>query len=64
MTDYRKVLKHRFPTLQPSFSRLVDPRKAQGRQYGIDEIMMGGLGLFIFKAGSRNQFNNLRSDGY
>jgi hypothetical protein len=26
--------------------------------------MMGGLGLFLFKAGSRNQFNNLRSDGY
>jgi hypothetical protein len=64
MTDYRKVLKHRFPTLLPSFSRLPDPRKAQGRQYGIDEIMMGGLGLFLFKAGSRNQFNNLRSDGY
>jgi len=64
MTDYRKVLKHRFPTLLPSFSLLPDPRKAQGRQYGIDEIMMGGLGLFIFKAGSRNQFNNLRSDGY
>ena len=64
MTNFRKVLNHRFPVLIPSFSRLPDPRKAQGRQYGIDEIMMGGLSLFLFKSGSRNQFNNLRSDGY
>jgi hypothetical protein len=64
MAGYRKVLKHRFPALQSSMSRLPDPRGTQGRQYGMDEIMMGGLGLFIFKAGSRNQFNNYRSDGY
>jgi len=46
------------------FSRLPDPRKPQGRQYGIEEIMTGGLSLFLFKEGSRNQLNNNRSDGY
>ena len=28
------------------------------------EIMLGGLSLFLFKAGSRNQQNNSRADGY
>jgi hypothetical protein len=45
-----------------SFARLPDPRKPQGKQYGIDEIMMGGLNLFLFKEGSRNQLNNHRSN--
>jgi hypothetical protein len=30
----------------------------------MDEIMLGGLSLFLFKSGSRNQLNNNRSDGY
>jgi len=30
----------------------------------MDEIMLGGLNLFLFKSGSRNQLNNNRSDGY
>ena len=60
------TIQHRFPELLPSFARLPDPRKGQGqgKQYGMDEIMMGGLSLFLFKEGSRNQLNNDRSDGY
>jgi hypothetical protein len=50
--------------LIPSLSRLPDPRKAQGKQYGMGDIMMGGLSLFLFKEGSRNQMNNHRLDGY
>ena len=47
-----------------NFSRLPDPRKPQGKQYDIEEIMTGGLSLFLFKEGSRNQLNNNRLDGY
>ena len=64
MTVYRKKLRHRFAGLTPSFFRLPDPRSAQGRQYRMEEIMFGGLSLFLFRSGSRNQFNNHRSDGY
>jgi hypothetical protein len=64
IADCRRTLRDRFPALLSSFSQLPDPRKAQGRQYGMDEIMLGGLNLFLFKTGSRNQFNNHRSDGY
>ena len=46
------------------FSGLPDSRKGQGKQYGMDEIIMGGLSLFLFREGSRNQFNNHRIDGY
>jgi hypothetical protein len=41
---------------------LPDSRKPQGKQYGIGEIIMGGLSLFLFKSGSRNQLNNNRSE--
>jgi len=64
MNGYKKILKLRCPELRSSFSRLPDPRERQGRQYGMDEIMFGGLSLFLFKSGSRNQLNNNRSDGY
>jgi len=47
-----------------SFSRLPDTRKSQGKTYRIEEVLMGGLSLFLFKTGSRNQLNNHRSDGY
>jgi len=30
----------------------------------MEEIMFGGVNLFLLKTGSRNQFNNLRKDGY
>ena len=62
--DFPETIKRRFPELIPSFSRLPDPRKPQGKQYDTEEIMMGGLSLFLFKEGSRNQLNNNRSNGY
>ena len=62
-TDFPKTIQRRFPELIPSFSRLPDPRKPQGKQYGINEIIAGGLSLFLFKEGSRNQMNNNRSEG-
>jgi hypothetical protein len=61
---YPETIKHRFPELLSSFARLPDTRKNQGKQYGMDDVMMGGLSLFLFKEGSRNQLNNDRSDGY
>jgi hypothetical protein len=50
--------------LVPSFAALPDSRKKQGKQYRIDELMMGGLTLFLLKEGSRNQLNNNRRDGH
>jgi hypothetical protein len=64
MNGLNKILKCRCLALRRSFSCLPDPREHKGRQYGIHEIMFGGLSLFLFKAGSRNQLNNNRSDGY
>ncbi|MDR2620954.1 MAG: hypothetical protein LBC48_00030 [Dysgonamonadaceae bacterium] len=50
--------------LIPALSKVPDLRKGQGKQYKIEELMMGGLSLFLFKEGSRNQLNNHREDGY
>jgi hypothetical protein len=41
-----------------------DPRSAKGKQYAIEELLMSGIGMFLFKEGSRNQFNNHRRDGH
>jgi hypothetical protein len=41
-----------------------DPRNGKGKQYAIEELLMSGIGLFLFKEGSRNQFNNHRRDGH
>ena len=43
---------------------LPDSRKAQGKEYSLQEVLLGGLCLFLLKEGSRNQFNNHRRDGY
>jgi len=64
MAGYPQTINHRFPDLLSSFSQLPDTRKAQGKQYTTQEIMMGGLSLFTFKTGSRNQLNNNRNDGH
>jgi hypothetical protein len=45
----------------PSFASLPDGRKPQGKMYSTQEMMMGGLSLFLFKEGSRNQLNNDRN---
>jgi hypothetical protein len=50
--------------LLPKLSRLPDTRKAKGKQYALEELLMGGMSLFLFKEGSRNSINNHRRDGY
>ena len=62
--DIPLTIKRRFPNMLSSFSKVPDTREAQGKEYSIKEILMGGLSLFLFKEGSRNQMNNHRSDGY
>jgi hypothetical protein len=47
-----------------SFSELTDPRKEQGKQYDMEEILMGCMSLYFLKVGSRNQLNNNRRCGY
>jgi hypothetical protein len=43
---------------------LPDSRKGQGKEYSMSAILMGGMSLFLFKTGSRNQMNNHRLDGH
>jgi hypothetical protein len=50
--------------LSALFSRLPDARKRQGREYSTEELLIGGLSMFVFKGKSRNQMNNTRRDGY
>ena len=57
------MIKQRFPEMLSSFSGLPDARKSQGKEYGMDAILLGGLNLFLLKEGSRNQQNNNRTDG-
>jgi hypothetical protein len=45
----------------PAFAGLPDNRKPQGKMYRTEDVMMGGLSLFLFKEGSRNQLNNDRN---
>ena len=62
--SFAATIKRRFPALLSSFSGLPDSRKAQGKQYSLQEVLLGGLCLFLLKEGSRNQFNNHRKDGW
>jgi len=39
---------------------LNDPRKR--RAYSIEEILIGGASMFLFKLGSRNSINNKRRE--
>ena len=56
-----KILKHHFPDLHTKLSQLTDSRKQS--QYSIEEIVFGGISLFLFKTGSRNNYNNFRTSG-
>jgi hypothetical protein len=64
LSGISQTIKHRLPQLLSLFSQLPDTRKSQGREYRIEELLMGGLSLFLFKEGSRNRINNHRNDGY
>jgi hypothetical protein len=58
LSEYSHQIKHRLPGLLSSFSRVTDPRKRE--DYSLDEILMGGTSMFLFKQGSRNSINNKR----
>ena len=56
-----KTLDHYFGDVIIKLSDLPDPRKS--KQYGIDEIAMSGISMFLFRQDSRNAFNNDRKEG-
>ena len=43
------------------FSSVTDPRKR--REYSMEEILTGALGMFLLRQGSRNSINNNRFEG-
>lgn len=55
-----RVIRQHFPGLQQQLKELTDPRERH--HYMIDEIVMGGISMFLFKEGTRNAFNNDRSE--
>ena len=56
-----RTLKNYFPDLLTNLDKLPDPR--QRKEYQTGEIFMAGIGLFMFKQGSRNAFNLDRKEG-
>ena len=56
-----KIIKHHFKDFFEKLKNAIDPR--EHGQYGIDEIIFGGISLFLFKCGSRNAFDNLMEQG-
>ena len=56
----KKVLHCHFPTLWQQVSQLADSRFR--REYRIEELVLGGVMLFLFKSTSRNDMDNKRKD--
>ncbi len=56
-----RVINAQFPTLYKRAESLVDPRKH--REYALAELVFGSIAMFMFKFGSRNQFDNYRKEG-
>lgn len=59
--EFSKILFHHFPDLHNQLSEVIDPRKIW--QYAINEIVFGGIAMFVFKSGSRNNMNNCAGEG-
>lgn len=55
-----KIISHHFPSLNDELQLVADTRIAP--QYTIEEIIFGGIAMFLFKSGSRNQMNNLGNE--
>jgi len=51
---------HFFPDLYERLREIPDLRKSPN--YKIEEILLGAIGMFLFKEGSRNAFNNDRAE--
>jgi hypothetical protein len=60
LAAYAKELRSRFPDLASRFSCSEDPRKRKA--YSMEEILMGGIGMFLLRQGSRNSINNKRRE--
>ena len=56
--ELRKVIRSFFPDLKQNLAKLPDHRKR--KDYRSDELLYASLAMFIFKAQSRNAFNNDR----
>ena len=55
-----KTINQFFPSFKQRLQKIEDYRKKS--DYAIEEIIMGAISLFLFKLGSRNNFNNYRAD--
>jgi len=55
-----KTIKHFFPGFLQELRRIEDYRKKSN--YELEELLFGAISLFLFKQGSRNTYNNNRSD--
>lgn len=63
MKEFSQKINRRLPDLLPALSKIEDPRLR--KDYSMGEILMGGIGMFLLKQGSRNSFNNKRiSDAF
>jgi hypothetical protein len=56
----KKVLHCHFPTLSQQVRGLTDSRSR--KEYHIEELVVGGVMLFLFKSTSRNDLDNKRKD--
>jgi len=55
-----KTISHFFPRFKFQLQKVVDNRNKS--EYEISELLFGAITLFLFKQGSRNSFNNNRTD--
>jgi hypothetical protein len=58
--ELTKIISHHFPNLHEQLKTIVDVRKIN--HYGINEIIFGGIGMFVFKSGSRNNMDNVAGE--
>jgi hypothetical protein len=58
LSEYPRQMNRRLPGLSAVFSSVEDPRRR--KHYGMYEILMGGMSMFLLKQGSRNSINNKR----
>lgn len=56
-----KVIKNHFPDFYQNLKDVRDPRKQA--HYSIDEIVFAAISMFVFKTGSRNNYDNFRKTG-
>ena len=55
-----QTIRHFFPHFKQGLQKVEDYRKKS--EYEISELLLGAITLFLFKQGSRNSYNNNRSD--